>query len=138
MATYLLDTNHASRLLDPTHSLWDRIEAAVEDGHEILVSPGVVAEVQFGVEATGDPALRRRRDEALTTVLGQLGVCPLSLPAARLAGQLRGRLRRQGLQLDAVDAHLAAIALMEGMVLVTSDRDFAPLAGDLVTEDWLD
>jgi predicted nucleic acid-binding protein len=61
----------------------------------------------------------------------------VSVNAALESGTLRSRLRRVGHQIETVDATLAATALLDGDVLLTDDRDFAPLAGDIRIENWL-
>jgi predicted nucleic acid-binding protein len=45
-------------------------------------------------------------------------------------------LRRQGWQLETVDAFVAGSALRYNLVLLTSDKDFAPVSG-LTQENWL-
>jgi len=52
------------------------------------------------------------------------------------AATLQVALRRRGRQLATVDALIAAIALRYDLVLLTTDRDFAPLAA-LAQENWL-
>jgi predicted nucleic acid-binding protein len=136
MATYLLDTNHASALIDPDHQLWERIRAAVAVGH-FLLPADVLEEVQFGVAAIRDPLLRERRQQRLDAVLASFPDLPLSRGAALESGRLRGRLRREGRQMGAVDGHLAALANVNALLLLTDDADFAPLSSEVRIEKWL-
>jgi predicted nucleic acid-binding protein len=57
MATYLLDTNHASKLLSSGHPLWNKIQSAVAAGSDFLLPLGVIEEMQFGLEKQSSPAL---------------------------------------------------------------------------------
>src|SRR5262249_11514834 len=54
---------------------------------------------------------------------------------AENAAALQRSLRRQGLQLETVDALIAVVALRYGLVLLTTDNDFVPVPG-LKQENW--
>ena len=137
IATYLLDSNHGSKLLDRDHPLWDRVRAAADHGNTLLLPLPVVAEIQYGVEATPDPVLRARRQSNLETLLGTIPSVAPTLEVALESGRMRGRLRRRGRQLEAIDAQLAAMAKLSNAVLVTDDADFEPLRGEIRLENWL-
>jgi len=137
MTIFLPDANHASQLLVPSHPLWVRFEEAIRNGDEVVLLLDVVSEIEFGVEATRDPNARALRGQRLEGVLQRFPVVGLTLSAAREAGRIRGRLRRAGRQIAAVDAHLAGMAKVHGYVLVTADQDFQPLAGEIQVENWL-
>ena len=55
---------------------------------------------------------------------------------AELAAELQISLRRQGWQLETVDALIATIALRYGLVLLTTDGDFRAVP-NLRYENWL-
>jgi predicted nucleic acid-binding protein len=55
---------------------------------------------------------------------------------AENAAGLQRSLRRQGWQLETVDALIAVVALRHNLVLLTSDKDFAPVPS-LKQENWL-
>jgi len=55
---------------------------------------------------------------------------------AENAASLQRSLRRQGRQLETVDALIAVVALRYGLALLTSDNDFTPVPG-LKQENWL-
>lgn len=57
-------------------------------------------------------------------------------PDAEAAAALQRTLRRQGWQLETVDAFIAVIAIRYGLVLLTSDKDFGPVP-NLKQENWL-
>jgi predicted nucleic acid-binding protein len=137
MKTYLLDANHASKLLDRRHPLGNRIRDAARAGDRFILLVSALEEVQYGVEAMPDPVLRARRQAALESLIGHFELMDLTLAAALASGHLRGRLRRLGWQLGPIDAHLAAVGQLEGCILLTDDGDFAPLRGELAIENWL-
>ena len=45
-------------------------------------------------------------------------------------------LRRQGWQLETVDALIATVALQNNLILLTTDHDFGPIS-ELQQENWL-
>lgn len=138
MATYLLDTNHASKLISPDDALWTKADAAIDRGDEIVVPLDVVEEIQYGIEGTPDPVLRVRRQRDLDDLLPLLHAAVITPEEAVESGLLRGRLKRSGRRLETIDAHLAAMAKLRGWVLVTTDRDFAPLVGEIEIENRLE
>jgi hypothetical protein len=56
---------------------------------------------------------------------------------AENAATLQRSLRRQGWQLETVDALIVVVVLRYNLVLVTSDKDFAPVP-NLKQENWLE
>jgi predicted nucleic acid-binding protein len=106
-------------------------------GGVIMLPLDVAEEVQFGVEATRDPIQRASRQEALDELLELFQPCSLTPEAALESGRIRGRLRRTGFDLEGVDGHLAGMAMTFGFILVTDDRDFDPLVGEVAIENWL-
>jgi hypothetical protein len=76
MASYLLYTNHASKLLNVTHPLWDRIHAAVANGDGVVLPVPLIEEMRFGVENTANPDVRSHRLAALDRLLSSFRACP--------------------------------------------------------------
>ena len=70
---------------------------------------------------------------ALETTLTLL---PLMPEDAHAAAELRHVLRRKGHQLLTIDAQIAAIALRNGLTLLTTDSDFSMIPA-LSTESWV-
>lgn len=130
---YLLDTNICIYLMkDQPPQVADRF-AACRVG-EVVISAITAAELEFGVEASGEEADRNR--EALEQFLLEVPVVPFDRSAARAYGPVRWatRLRRR----DALDKLIAAHALALGVTLVTNNpADFQPYA-DLRIENWVE
>jgi tRNA(fMet)-specific endonuclease VapC len=67
----------------------------------------------------------------------QMAVLPLSAESARIYGELRARLQREGRTIGNNDLWIAAHALAEGCVLVTNNtREFERVEG-LMLENWV-
>jgi predicted nucleic acid-binding protein len=87
----------------------------------VVLSPIVVAEL-----VSGTKSLKERR--ALIDLLSDLVVHDTPLAHWIRVGELRGRLRAQGLSVSTPDAHVAQCALDREARLLTRDRIFSKVA----------
>ena len=134
MATYLLDTNAFSALMDAN----PRAEARVAQlrPSDLLVTCVIVrGEVLYGLERMA-PGRRRQQFEASAASLFSRIPCE-AVPAA--AGAIYALIKRdaerQGTPIDDNDLWIAATCLRLGARLVTSDTDFQRIK-NLPIEDW--
>ena len=133
MENYLLDTNHASPLVTLGHPLRQRVLHCLQAGDTFAITVPAIAETLYGIgllpRATQNLAEWSRLRPSLT--------CYIPDEAdAENAAALQCSLRLQGWQLETVDAFIAVVALRYNLVLLTSDRDFAPVP-NLKQENWL-
>ncbi|HWG04469.1 MAG TPA: type II toxin-antitoxin system VapC family toxin [Beijerinckiaceae bacterium] len=130
-----LDTNTIIVALnDPRSPVRARIDAAVEAGAELTLSPIVLFELAYGV-AKSDSRERntRRLDDLLA---GPFGILPFDPDDAREAGAIRAALARAGTPIGPYDLLIAAQARRRGALLVTANaREFARVPG-LNQQDW--
>ncbi len=136
-AGFLLDSNVLSEPLRPRPSqrLLEQLEA--NEGH-VATSSTVWHELHFGLERL-PPSRRREAIEAYLAELGssQLAILPYDVEAARWHARERARLEREGLTPAFADGQIAAVARVNGFVLVTANtRDFELFEG-LAVESWL-
>jgi len=136
-ARYLLDTNVVSApfKLHPPSALLERLDEAAGS---CVIGMLTWHELRFGhallPESRRKSALGRYLQEV---VLPTFPILSYDRPAAEWHAQERARLRQRGLEPPMVDSQLAAIAAVNGLVLVTNNgTDFANFDG-LVVEDWL-
>jgi len=132
VANYLLDTNHAAALVTLGHPLRQRVLLRLQAGDTFAVTVPVVAETLYGIgllpRATQNLAEWARLRPSLA--------CYIPDEAdAENAAALQRALRRQGWQLETVDAFIAVVALRYDLVLLTSDNDFAAVP-NLKQENW--
>ena len=133
MTKYLLDTNHAGRLLrQDSESLWSRLSSF--DREECVLCRPVVAELYFMVYNSQRVEANRQRLESL---LAQFDVLEFDAPAAIEFGRLRALLRQSGRPLPVFNILIAAIAISAGCTLVTADAHFENVRG-LPAENWLE
>jgi len=133
MVAYLLDTHHASSLVTRGHPLRGVVRDHTAAGDTFAICVPVLTETLFGISLL-PRALQNRTEWARFQPL-----LPCYSPDeadGAAAATLQVALRRRGRQLATVDALIAAIALRYDLVLLTTDRDFAPLAA-LAQENWL-
>jgi tRNA(fMet)-specific endonuclease VapC len=133
MANYLLDTNHASPLITVGHPLRERILERLDVGDDFAICVPVIAETLFGIGMLPRAKQNRTEWERLKPLL------PCYIPDAtdaESAADLQISLRRQGWQLETVDALIAALALRYNLTLLTSDKDFEAVP-KLQHENWL-
>jgi tRNA(fMet)-specific endonuclease VapC len=134
MADYLLDTNHLSPLVTPSHPLRHRVLAALEAGHTFAITVPALVEMLFGVGVLP----RAEQNQAEWQRLRPNFECYIPDEAdAEHAADLQIQLRRQGWQLATVDALVAAVALRHNVTLLTRDKDFAAIPA-LIQENWLE
>ena len=139
MRGYLIDTNvlceGAKRAPEPAVMAW-----LAEERTEVrYVSVLTLGEVQRGVTKSANPAQKRRlaewlRDGLLREFEGR--ILPVDWPVAEAWALLTSKSEAKGRTLPAIDALLAATALVHDLTLVTRNtRDFAG-TGVRVLNPW--
>ena len=133
---YLLDTNVVSEPLRPKPSP-AVIRRLSEIGDEAAIGAPVWHELRFGC-ARLPPSRRRERFEHYidTVVLANFPILEYDREAADWHALERARLSALGRTPPFTDGQIAAIAHVNGLILVTGNRrDFAGFRG-LRLEDW--
>ena len=129
---YLLDTNIISDLVrNPQGKVYQHIS---QEGETTLCTSVIVAaELRFGAEKKGSPALIERIENLLT----RLQVLAFAEPADREYAAIRQHLQQQGQMIGPNDLLIAAHARSLGLILVTNNTgEFERLPG-LRVENWL-
>ncbi|MEM7534801.1 MAG: type II toxin-antitoxin system VapC family toxin [Chloroflexota bacterium] len=133
MTDYLLDTNHLAKLIIPTHPLTKRIHKQIRFGDTFSVPSPALAEMLYGV------LLLSRAEEAMSNweqyriIFHYYHIDEFD---AEEAARLQVRLRREGEQLQTVDALIAVVAIRYDLTLLTTDADFHAIS-ELNVENWL-
>ncbi|MDO9476125.1 MAG: type II toxin-antitoxin system VapC family toxin [Pseudohongiella sp.] len=129
---YLLDTNIASHIIKgDIPRVRERLAGLPMES--IVISAVTEAELRYGVAKRGHPGgLAQRVGEFLIRV----ETLPWTSEAAEAYGNLRAASEAAGISLAPLDMMIAAHARAVGAILVTRDRAFARLPGNLPIEDW--
>lgn len=130
--TYLLDTNVCIRILNNTSPAVSR-HLADQQPENIYLCTVVQMELYYGAYHS------THQDQNLAILerfFNQFKILPLNPQSARIAGQIRSQLARQGTPIGPYDLQIAAISLANNLTLVTHNTaEFGRVAG-LQIEDW--
>ena len=134
MIDWLLDTNHASKLMAGAPPITDRVRFAHSAGERFGLSMTAVGELYYAVFASHRQEENLRRLERL---LEALIIWPFDEDAARMFGQIQAKQKAAGRPIPPLDAQIASVARVHGLRLLTADQHFQLVAG-LVIENWLE
>lgn len=133
MADYLLDTNHASRLMALDEPITSLVSQAWGQGHRFGISVSVLGELYFAVYASKRQAENMER---LHRLIDALLLWPFDAESAEEYGRIQAEQRAKGRPIPSLDAQIAAVARRYGLVVLTADRHFSWVDG-LIAENWL-
>lgn len=132
---YLLDTNACVAVLrGKPKSVAERLDAAVREGHLILLSTIVLHELWYGALNSSQVAEQSRH---LSEFLNSgMELTPFDEHDAKGAGEIRAVLESSGSRIGAYDTLIAAQCRRKDITLVTANvSEFSRVKG-LRWEDW--
>jgi tRNA(fMet)-specific endonuclease VapC len=130
MKTFMLDTNTVSYLIRGQAKATQRVIGVPMSS--LRISSITEGELQFGL-AKRPEAIKLHL--AVKEFLMRVDVLPWDRSAAQTYGLVRASLEKKGKPLGLLDTLIAAHALSNKAVLVSSDSAFQQVDG-LATEDW--
>ena len=132
MTTTLLDTNAVIALVTGrSEALLQRVDS-MEPG-SLAVSSVVAHELWFGAYKSQKVAFNL---ETLRLLFADLPILDFDREDARVAGELRAELKKQGTPIGPYDVLIAGQAKARDLILITNNTgEFARVAG-LRLEDW--
>jgi tRNA(fMet)-specific endonuclease VapC len=130
--TYLLDTNACISFLNNSDSpIRERLQALVPSS--VVLCSTVEAELYYGVMKSKIPSKNLAK---LTIFLTQFASFSFDSRAAQEFGRIRAKLAKAGTPIGPYDLQIAAIAMVNGLTLVSHNtREFSRVTG-LQLEDW--
>jgi len=129
--SFLLDTNICSAHMRRPAGLAHRF---IQHSGRIWIPTIVLGELYAGAYMVPNP---QPLLADIQDLLQDVSVLPFEESAAEEFGRLRGHLNNQGLSVNPVDLQIAAVAVANGLILVTNNtRHFQNIPG-LQLEDWL-
>ena len=134
---YLLDTNLLSEPLRPTPNAGVLRKLRIHQS-KIATASVVWHELLYGCYRLPESKKRRAIYEYLETVVwATVPILSYDPPAARWHAIERARLEALGTKPPFVDGQIAAIAVVNNLILVTGNtKDYSPFA-DLQIENWV-
>lgn len=132
---YLLDTNVVSELTKPAPNA-AVLQALAQHEGTCAISAPTLEELTFGCARLPAGPRQAWLQRWLDGVASRIEVLPFDQTAAVWLGRERARLALAGRPAPRTDGEIAAVAVTQGLTLVTRNvRDFAAF-NDLVTVDW--
>lgn len=101
---------------------------------DLLLSPVVLGELEFGVEKS---AYREKNAARLAALVKTLELVPIDERVSRRYGEIRAHLEGRGTPIGANDLWIAAQGLVLGAIVVTDNHGEFSRVPDLRTENWL-
>ena len=132
MLHYMLDTSVCVALLrDRSPRSVTRLERCADD--EVGISAITLAELQYGVRRSSDPA---RHADIVDQFCSTLVVLPFDAETAEAYGRVRASLQQAGTPIGPLDMLIASHALsLELTVVTNNEREFRRVSG-LRVENW--
>jgi len=132
---FLLDTNVISELAKKQPDLGVETQVLARQANCALAAP-TVEELCFGVARLPKSARRDLLERWLEGVLQQFTLLPIDYRAALWLGRERARLASVGNPAPRADGEIAAVAVINGLTLITrNQKDFANFEG-LQVDSW--
>lgn len=129
---YLLDTNIISYWMRGDPRLMARIKR--HSPSDLSLSTITLAEIHYGIEKS--PAKKKERRLKIESIKSELDVYPFNEQAAEKYGTIRAALEKLGTPISERDTQIAAVALANGLCIVTHNtKEFSRIPG-LKFEDW--
>lgn len=129
---YLLDSNVCIQYLNGrSEAIRERIQQT--DANDIAVCSIVKAELFYGAQRSQHPERTLARQQQFLRLFLSLA---FDDEAAMAYGRIRATLADQGTPIGSNDVQIAAIALVNGLTLVTHNTDEFSRVSGLRLEDW--
>jgi tRNA(fMet)-specific endonuclease VapC len=135
MVKVLLDTNAIAEAIRPVPDVafMKRLRA---NETRLAIASVTLHEALFGVERLPDGKRKGILRAYMRDVVAKMPVLPYDAAAAEWHARERARLEAKGRKMPYADGQIAAIAVVQGVTLVTANvRDFRGVEG-LRVEDW--
>jgi tRNA(fMet)-specific endonuclease VapC len=130
---YLIDTNHAFAFMNKVQPVTGRISQSADSGVRFYLCMTVVGELYFAVYTSTQ---RRRNTTRLWHFLERIAILDFDAAAAQEYGRVKAELKAKGRPIPGTDAQIAAVARLNDLVVLSSDRHFQ-YVDNLETETWL-
>jgi len=133
MTDYLVDTNHASKILEGEERLKTRLQKAKGTGNTFGISMTILGELYYAAYAS------QRKKENLTrlkTFLNSVILWEYDHPAAEEFGRIQAEQKAKGKPIPPSDAQIAAVARLHNLTILSDDQHFS-FVSDLPVDNWL-
>ena len=131
---YILDTNALSALMRGERHFVNRLKEIGKA--DICVPQPAFAEIAYGIHRLPHSKRRETLQDRLDLLRSELLRVQWSDDVSDCFGTIKTKLEKKGQRIEDFDAAIAAHALAEGAVLVTTNLQHMTRVDGLVVEDW--
>lgn len=138
MTDYLVDTNHASKILEGEKKLKSRLQKAKGTEDTFSISMTVLGELFLGELYYAVYASQRKQKDLarLKAFLDSVILWEYDRPAAEEFGRIQAEQKVKGKPIPSSDAQIAAVARLHNLKILSNDRHFT-FVSNLPIESWL-
>jgi len=129
---YLLDTNIVSYWMRGDPAVTAQIKK--RSPSDLSLSAITLAEIWYGIEKS--PVKKKERGSKIEKISSLLNLYPFDEAGARSYAIIRARLEARGVKISERDTQIAAIAVANGLTLVTHNVNEFFRVDNLSVEDW--
>jgi tRNA(fMet)-specific endonuclease VapC len=133
MSAYLLDTNHAAKVMGNASELREMFAQRGQAEDRFFISITVLGELYFAAYASHRQAYNLQN---IDNLLIHIPVLDFDVAAAEEYGHIKAELKAKGRPIPGTDAQIAAVARLHGLTVLSSDRHLQ-YVDNLHVEDWL-
>jgi len=130
---YMLDTNICIYAINKKPVSYLEKFEMLSQSHTLSISSVVLAELQYGVSASH---YKQQNQMNLDSFLSKLEIIDFSAKCAFYYGELRAKLKEEGLIIGANDLLIASHAIAEQAILVTNNMSEFQRIPELITQNW--
>jgi tRNA(fMet)-specific endonuclease VapC len=133
MTSYLLDTNHAAKVMGSTERLHTLITQRGRAEDRFFISITVLGELYYAAYASSRQAYNLQN---IDNLLNHIPVLGFDAAAAQEYGRIKAELKTKGRPIPGTDAQIAAVARLHDLVVLSADRHFQHI-DNLQVEIWM-
>ena len=133
MTAYLLDTNHAVRVMGGPDALRELFKHRGQPEDRFFISITVLSELYFAAYASRRQA---QNLQSINRLLDHIPLLDLDVMAAEEYGRIRAELKAKGRPIPGTDAQIAAVARLHDLTVLSTDHHFQ-YVDSLWVENWL-
>jgi tRNA(fMet)-specific endonuclease VapC len=131
---YVLDTNTVSALMRRDAATLARLRST--GNRDVSIPQPVLAEIAYGIERLPKSKRRDALEAKFELIRVEMGRCLWTDAVSEQFGRVKAALEKAGERIEDFDVAIAAHALAESAVLVTSNVDHMERVPGLAVEDW--
>lgn len=133
MTDYVVDTNHASKILEGEEKLKTRLQEASGTGDTFSISMTTLGELCYAAYAS-----RRKKENLarLKAFLNSVILWEYNHPAAEEFGRIQAEQKAKGKPIPPSDAQIAAVARLHNLTILSDNRHLT-FVSNLSVDNWL-